>query len=77
MKSIDDLIAKYCPYGVEYKELWQLTIWDKKFNEVERDKQPTTISYHYFLADELEQMAVSGGTIKLLTTSPSNIFTSE
>ena len=57
--------------------MWQLTIWDKKFNEVERDKQPTTISYHYFLADELEQMAVSGGTIKLLTTSPSNIFTSE
>ena len=44
MKYIDDLIAKYCPYGVEYKELWQLTIWDKKFNEVERDKQPTTIS---------------------------------
>ena len=62
---------------MEYKELWQLTSWDKKFNEVERDKQPTTISYHYFLADELEQMAVSGGTIKLLTTSPSNIFTSE
>ncbi|MFD1132418.1 hypothetical protein [Psychrobacter sanguinis] len=31
---------------VEWKELWQVTIWDKKFNAVERDKQPRVIKYH-------------------------------
>ena len=35
MSRIDDLIAKYCPNGVEFKKLWELTAWDKRFNAVE------------------------------------------
>ena len=32
MNKIDELINELCPNGVEYKPLWRLTIWDKKFN---------------------------------------------
>ena len=30
--KIDRLIAKMCPNGVEFKELWKITNWDKKFS---------------------------------------------
>ena len=77
MKRIDRLIAELCPDGVECKELWEVTVWDKRFNGVDRRKQPSVIKYHYFLADELEKLSRSGGTVKLLTTSPSNMYTTE
>lgn len=62
---------------VEWKELWQVTIWDKKFNAVERDKQPRVIKYHYFLAKDLKSLAIENGNVKLLTTNLSNLWTSE
>ena len=39
MSELERLIQELCPNGVEFKELWELTIWDKKFNTVERHKQ--------------------------------------
>ncbi len=45
MSKLDDLIKKLCPNGVEWKALWQLTTWDKKFNAVEKEKQKK-IHYH-------------------------------
>ena len=62
---------------VEWKELWQVTIWDKKFNAVERDKQPRVIKYHYFLAKDLKSLAIENCNVKLLTTNLSNLWTSE
>lgn len=62
---------------VEWKELWQVTIWDKKFNAVERDKQPRVIKYHYFLAKDLKSLVLETGNVKLLTTNLSNLWTSE
>lgn len=62
---------------VEWKELWQVTTWDKKFNAVEREKQPNVIKYHYFLAKDLKSLALENGDVKLLTTNSSNIWTSE
>ena len=35
----------------EQRELWDVTTWDKKFNEVESYKQPKVIKYPYVLAD--------------------------
>ena len=32
MSKLEELINTLCPNGVEYKELWELTAWDKKFN---------------------------------------------
>lgn len=62
---------------IEWKELWQVTTWDKKFNAVEREKQPNVIKYHYFLAKDLKSLALENGDVKLLTTNSSDIWTSE
>ena len=37
MKKLNKLIETLCPSGVEYKPLWLLTAWDKKFNGVEKE----------------------------------------
>ena len=39
MNKIYELIKKLCPNGVEYKPLWSLTAWDKRFNGIEKEKQ--------------------------------------
>ena len=64
-----------CP--VEWKELWEVTIWDKNFNSVPTYKQLETDKYEYRLAKELSQMVSENGDVKILTTSPSDLWTSE
>jgi type I restriction enzyme, S subunit len=32
-------------FEVEWKALWQVTTWDKRFNAVGRNKQPNVINY--------------------------------
>lgn len=75
MNSIEELLKTHCPNGVEYKPLYSVTIWDKQFNGVDKAKQPNTIKYYYYLADDLKKMAVQDGDIKLLTTNETNIYT--
>ena len=78
MSKLEELIQKYCPDGVEYKPLWSLTAWDKKFNGIEdKSKQKKVIKYNYLLAADLKSYQVDGGTVKLLTTNISNLYTSE
>ena len=77
MGTLKELLNKHCPNGVEYVPLWSVTIWDKKFNSVDKDKQKTTFKYRYFTADELKQLAVENGDVKILTTNISNLFTLE
>src|SRR5690554_1061421 len=62
---------------VEWRQLWEVTIWDKRFNAVERYKQTDVIKYHYFLAKEFEPLVTKGGSVKLLTTNISNLYTTE
>lgn len=71
MSRLDALIQTLCPDGVEYKRMWELTTWDKKFNGISRYKQPSVIKYHYFLANELKNLATEEGNVKLLFTSTS------
>ena len=75
MSRLKELIHQYCLNGVEYKPLWALTIWDKKFNAVEPNKQKTTYNYHYFFANDLKQLVREYGDVKILTTNTSNLFT--
>ncbi|MBQ6268983.1 MAG: restriction endonuclease subunit S, partial [Bacteroidetes bacterium] len=77
MSKLDELINELCPDGVEYVPLWSITIWDKKFNAVDRNKQKKVYDYHYFFANELEPMIVENGDIKILTTSTSDLYTTE
>ena len=62
---------------VEWKALWQVTTWDKRFNAVDNYKQPNIIKYHYLLANEIKPLIVDNGTVKLLTTNVSNHWTTE
>lgn len=77
MSKIDTLIADLCPDGVEYKQLWQVTTWDKRFNGVDRAKQPAINPHHYYLAKELQPVLAEQGNIKVLTTSPTSLYTTD
>ena len=77
MSRIDDLLAKYCPSGVKYYQLWELTIWDKKFNGVDKFMQPQVIKYPYLLADDLFSLRQSEGNVFLLSTGSQSGWTNE
>ena len=61
----------------EQRELWALTIWDKKFNEVESEKQPKIIKYPYVLADVFKQIEDNSGSVLLLSTGSYIGYTTE
>ena len=69
MTHIEQMIQDMCPNGVEFKTLGEVTYWDKRFNEVDRSLQPQIRKYHYYLANELEELESPTGTIKILYTS--------
>lgn len=77
MSRLDELIAELCPDGVKYEPLWKVTIWDKKFNGVDRCKQPCTICYPYLLANELFDLEQESGDVFLLSTGERVGFTTE
>ena len=65
MNKLSALITELCPNGVEYVPLWSVTIWDKRFNSVDRIKQPTAITYPYLLAADLFAMQQENGDVFL------------
>ena len=75
--KVEQLIQQYCPDGVEYRPIWSLTAWDKKFNGIDKSKQKNVIKYNYLLAADLKSYQVENGTVKLLTTNISNLYTTE
>ena len=62
---------------VEWKKMWEMTTWDKKFNGVDRLKQPNVIKYHYYLANELQDIESTDGTIRILYTTEKVAFVNE
>lgn len=64
-------------FEVEWKKLWEVTMWDKKFNGVEKFKQNKTIKYHYYLSNELKELSSEKGTIKVLTTNKTELYAIE
>lgn len=77
MSKLKELIAKLCPNGVEYVPLWSVTIWDKKFNSVDRKKQPKSINYPYLLAKDLFALETENGNVFLLSTGEQIGWTNE
>lgn len=57
--------------------LWSITIWDKKFNNVEKEWQPQVKKYKYLLADELDSIRTESGDIRILYTGKDTGFTTE
>ena len=77
MSRLSELLEELCPDGVEFVPLWSVTIWDKKFNAVERYKQPVVDSYQYLLANDLFLMEVDCGDVFLLSTGEKTGWTTE
>lgn len=77
MSKLQELIKELCPEGVEFRKLWNVTIWDKKFNSVDKSKQPKVISYPYLLAKELFLLEKCNGNVFLLSTGEQTGWTTE
>ena len=79
MSKLNELIAELCPNGVEFKPMWSLTAWDKKFNGIDRSMQKKVIPYHYYLAAEFDQIEREDGDVFYLSTGVSgkDRFTTE
>ena len=77
MSRLDELMRELCPDGVEFFPLWSVTIWDKRFNAVDREKQPKVISYNYLLASDLFALEKDGGDVFLLSTGEQTGWTTE
>ena len=78
MSKINNLIKQYCPDGVEFKALWELTFWNKKFNEVPKEKQVTVIKFTSTSAQYLKELnQVKDGDIKLLSSGKFDGYTKE
>ena len=77
MNKIEQLIEELCPQGVEFRALWMVTIWDKRFNSVDRSKQSKVINYPYLLASELFALGQEKGDVFLLSTGDRTGWTTE
>ena len=61
----------------EQRELWEYTIWDKQFNEVDKEKQKKIIKYPYLLADDFKKIEEPNGDVQLLSTGQYVSFTTK
>lgn len=71
------LIQELCPKGVDYRLLWEGTVWDKKFSSVEKYKQKKVQKYQYYLASDRKALVCSGGDVKILTTNVTDLWADE
>ena len=60
---------------VEWKKMWEVTTWDKKFSGVEKYMQPKVIKYYYYLANELADLERLSGDIRILYTTNKEAYT--
>ena len=62
---------------VEWKKMWEITTWDKKFQGVDKSMQSHIIQYPYLLAKDLFALSIPNGNIKLLSTGVQEGWTTE
>ncbi len=77
MNKIEELLKNLCPNGVEYKKLWNVTEWDKKFNGTTKEQQRSTCKFNHISANELKSLEDNSGKIKLLSTGNYDGYTTE
>ena len=77
MTKLEELIKKLCSNGIVKVPLWSVTIWDRRFNAVERAKQPKVINYPYLLAAKLFALEEKDGNVFLLSTGEQTGWTTE
>jgi type I restriction enzyme S subunit len=75
--KIEKLISELCPKGVEFREMWEVTAWDKRFNGVSKDKQSKVLSFKHVSAKNLKDIDFSLGEVKLLSTGKFDGYTTK
>ena len=68
MSKLEQLIREKCPNGVEYKKIWEVTTWDKKYNSTEKYMQPKINKYKYLLATQINDILDEKGDVFVLET---------
>jgi type I restriction enzyme S subunit len=59
---------------IEWRKMWEVTTWDKKFSGVDKSMQPQIIKYHYYLANELNELERLNGDVRILYTTDKIAF---
>ena len=59
---------------IEWRKMWEVTTWDKKFSGVDKSMQPQIIKYHYYLANELNELERLNGDVRILYTNDKIAF---
>ncbi len=77
MNKLDEMISELCPDGVDFKPLWEMTYWDKKFQDVDKSWQPQIIDYKVLLANDLFALKQDAGNVFLLSTGSETGWTTE
>ncbi len=72
MSKLEELIKEFCSNGVEYKPLWSLTAWDKRFSGIDRSMQKKVVSYKYYLSSEFNEVERKDGDILYIPTGITN-----
>lgn len=62
-----EFIKQNCK-NVEFKPLYELTIWDKKFKGIPKEWQEKTIKFNHILSADLKNLLCDDGDIFLLST---------
>ncbi|VEU77394.1 restriction modification enzyme subunit S2B [Mycoplasmopsis meleagridis] len=77
MKIFEELLSKEDNKFFIRKKLYEVTIWDKTFSDLAKEKQlKNKQKYKYLYASEIEKIKEENGDIKILTTYVSNYFVS-
>ncbi|WP_324672323.1 restriction endonuclease subunit S [Mycoplasma sp. 888] len=75
--SIENFLKANNIKNVQIKKLYEVTIWSKSFANFDKTKLlKSEINYKSILSKETKELVVENGDIKLLTTYPSDMFTS-
>ncbi|MFV9451526.1 restriction endonuclease subunit S [Mycoplasma sp. 4463] len=75
--SIENFLSANDIKNVQIKKLYEVTIWSKSFANFDKTKLlKSEINYKSILSKEVKELVVENGDIKLLTTYPSDMFTS-
>jgi len=77
MSMIERLLSILCSIDVPYKEIWELTTWDRRFKGIEKMKQPKVVQFKHVSAARLKSLKKQNGTVRLLSTGRFEGWTSD
>ena len=63
--------------GWTYKKLWEILIFDKRFNGIPKEKQKKIASFAHLSAEKLKELKVNEGNVRLISTGIFDGYTTE